>query len=235
MLRTLRKKLVLSTIAYKRTIPSPYLDKYLELAILKDVLDKLAIDCVLDVGANVGQFAQDLRLIGYTGRIISFEPVASVFQELCRRMNDDKNWQGFNFALGSVNGNQIINVGTDSKLSSILVATSHIDSTLQEKIIVKRLDDIWESLDINQNHTRVFLKMDTQGYDLHVFRGAEKVINKVYGLMSEISVIPLYEHMIDYKESLTVYESTGFSLCGLGTVLRDANSRVIELNCIMRR
>lgn len=235
ILRTLRKKFILSTIASKRSIPAPYLEKYLELTVLKDILDKLSVNCLLDVGANIGQFAQDLRLFGYTGRIVSFEPLASAFGDLSRTMKADKNWQGFNFALGDFTGIQNINVASDSKLSSLLPNNDSDDSNVQEEIQVKRLDDIWESLHINPSDSNVFLKMDTQGFDHRVFKGAADNIDSVCGLMSEVSVLPLYENMIDYKESLSLYESAGFSLCNLGIVSTDDSARVVELNCIMRR
>ena len=46
------------------------------------MLGELRVDCVLDVGANVGQFGDMLRTIGYMGTIVSFEPVDATFRTL---------------------------------------------------------------------------------------------------------------------------------------------------------
>src|SRR4051794_23129302 len=59
------------------------------------------IDLVLDVGANDGGFAGDIRAFGYTGRIVSFEPLAEAFAGLCRRAAVDEKWSGVQAALGA--------------------------------------------------------------------------------------------------------------------------------------
>ena len=62
------------------------------------------------------------------------------------------------------------------------------------------------------------------------------MLNKVVALQSEISVMPLYEGMPDYIESLNVFRQAGFELTGLYPVSRDPGSlQLIELDCVMRR
>ena len=46
------------------------------------LLNHLKINKVLDVGANVGKYGEDLRDAGYEGEIISFEPLKNVFEGL---------------------------------------------------------------------------------------------------------------------------------------------------------
>jgi FkbM family methyltransferase len=67
-------------------------------------LAELEIDCVLDVGANRGQFARHLRAIGYRGRIVSFEPNPDEFAILQRSFASDPAWSGYPIALGKGNG-----------------------------------------------------------------------------------------------------------------------------------
>src|SRR3981189_2428597 len=61
------------------------------------------IDTVLDIGANSGHFARELREdIGYTHRILSFEPLSQVFKLLSENAKDDAAWDVFNYAIGDV-------------------------------------------------------------------------------------------------------------------------------------
>src|SRR4051794_18567254 len=62
------------------------------------VLRMYRVNCVLDVGANRGQYATALRRAGYMGRIVSFEPVPDVFDELRRRAAGDPAWVAYPYA-----------------------------------------------------------------------------------------------------------------------------------------
>ncbi len=61
----------------------------------------LHINCVLDVGAHHGEYAEELRLNGYKGRIVSFEPVRESFRILREKCSRDERWDAYNYALGS--------------------------------------------------------------------------------------------------------------------------------------
>ena len=52
-------------------------------------LENFGVNLVLDVGANTGQFAQELRSIGYGGRILSFEPLPDAYKKLIVNSSKD--------------------------------------------------------------------------------------------------------------------------------------------------
>jgi FkbM family methyltransferase len=85
---------------------------------MRRVLDKLSIDCVIDVGANHGQYGEFLRDIGYKGWIVSFEPVRAVFEDLSRHAEKKPPWRVFQYALGSENGQAEINVNLYDDMTS---------------------------------------------------------------------------------------------------------------------
>jgi FkbM family methyltransferase len=90
---------------------------------LLDFINDRQIDTVWDVGANVGQFGESLRLKGYNGKIVSFEPIRSAYETLAAKATADGNWEAHNFALGAECAKAKINVSLNSVFSSILPAT----------------------------------------------------------------------------------------------------------------
>lgn len=210
---------------------------------LRKVLKRLDVNCVLDVGANRGEYAQLLREEGYTGDIISFEPNKETYQYLSEIARKDARWSVHNMALGSEETTQTLNVATISCLSSLLAPTEYAETVFGKEMIahtqrieVKRLDSIYRELVKHISDPRVFLKMDTQGYDLEVIKGAAGCLQNVLGLQSEISVRPLYENTPNYLESLAEYHSLGFNLTGLFTVNLDSQTfNIVEYDCVMIR
>ena len=88
---------------------------------LMRLFQQLDINCVLDVGANHGQYACLLREWGYRGDIVSFEPVPEVFESLQRTMAGDARWRGHPWALGEANDELEIHVARgDARASSFL-------------------------------------------------------------------------------------------------------------------
>jgi len=68
------------------------------------------VDLVIDVGANIGQYASGLRKRGYLGRIWSFEPIDTAFKQLQSAAKGDDRWMVTQTAVGAVRGEAILNV-----------------------------------------------------------------------------------------------------------------------------
>jgi FkbM family methyltransferase len=229
------KDLVLWAIAKGLRLPQAPLDRVSELILLKNLLEQLQIDCVLDVGANRGQFAQEVRKIGYRGLIVSFEPVGSEFLVMKEKFASDAHWRRHQVALGSENASMSITVPHLTVMSSLLTPLNPGKADRTEVVDVKRLDDMMRSLQKLDSFSRAFLKMDTQGYDLEVFSGASGCIDMIQGIQSELSIQPLYADMPHYIEALNTYEGAGFDLHNLSVVNRLDNEALLEMNCFMRR
>lgn len=211
---------------------------------LGQLLPKLGIDCLLDVGANQGQYGSLLRRCGYQGRIASFEPVKASFEILRAKAAKDPQWSVYNYALGAKAGTRMIHVSRSTVMASFLDATEYsrkqfpqgMPVTRDEKATVRTLDEVFGLVIEGMTSPRVFLKMDTQGYDLQVFAGAKRSLPEVRGLQTEISIQAIYEGMPDYLESLATYTKAGFVMSGLYPVSRDKRTlALIELDCVMRR
>lgn len=205
-----------------------------EISIRNQLIAHRNISLVLDVGANTGQYASLLRGQGYQGRILSFEPLAAEFEQLKQNAAEDPQWDCKQLALGSYNGSCEINRAGNSYSSSILpMLERHIinapDSHYvgKELISIARLDSL--EGEIANPHDRVYLKIDTQGYEMEVLKGAVRFLDRVSVLELELSVVPLYERQVLYQQMIQhldlldfdlVWVEKGFSELDSGEILQ---------------
>ena len=203
---------------------------------------QLRVDCVLDVGANRGQYRNFLRdAVGYEGWIVSFEPLQRNVQILSAAAPSDPRWVVCGFALGRQDGHLDINVMRSDDFSSFLAPDSSIVGVFQElnvvdrkeRVEIKRLDAVLPGLRAKCPMRNVYLKMDTQGFDLEVIEGAGAELAGICALQTELSVRRIYEGMPDYQEALRVVERKGFTISGIYPVTSDPAMRVIEFDCIL--
>lgn len=179
------------------------------------------VNVVLDVGANVGQFAAGLRDSGFHGRIISFEPLAIAHHKLQRQARHDRNWiVAPPVAVGDRDGRITVNVSRNSVSSSVLpMLTTHLhaepDSQYvdHEDVDLRRLDTLAEGQISDRDRT--FLKLDVQGFEYQVLKGARRLLNRVVGIRLEMSLVPLYggDHLFD--SMLQELTACGFELWSL--------------------
>ncbi len=212
-----------------------------ENSVLKTTIDSQRIDLVIDVGANRGQFAKKLRKF-YAGEILSFEPLPDVFKLLAESAAGDPKWKVFQLALGSRPGEQQLNVTPVRVFSSLLPPNQYAaerfgnsaQTVHQEKVTVDRLDLVLERTYPDIDRRNILLKLDTQGYDAEVFRGAGRFCHSIRGLQSELSLMPLYDGMPHWTDSIEEYEAVGLQVVSLLPVAHDAG-KVIEFDCLMVR
>jgi FkbM family methyltransferase len=189
--------------------PSPQRDGHVRRARL---IDSLGIGTVLDVGANVGRYGRQLRDSGYTGRIVSCEPLSAAFAELARAAATDPRWDVMQLALGDEDGDATLNVSTENVWSSLLprddrATTRNLTYTSTETIRTARLDSL-EVLD----GSPAWLKLDVQGFELHVLRGAPKTLEGIHAVECEMSVEPFYVGQPSIRDVVDALEDHGFGL-----------------------
>lgn len=184
-------------------------------------LEYQKVDCVLDVGANDGGYGKFLRSAGFMGNIVSFEPQANAHAKLVKTSHSDPAWKiAPPMALGDIESELEINVAGNSTSSSLLtMLPSHVESAPTSKCVgkevvrVHRLDALDEPLITTAR--RIYLKIDTQGYEKPVLLGAKGIINKVVGIQLEMSIIPLYDGQALFPDLLVWLENSGFELWGV--------------------
>jgi FkbM family methyltransferase len=206
------------------------------------LLKSLGTDLVLDVGANAGQFARKLRVDAeYQGRIVSFEPLKSAFQALAASAAVDPLWDVNHSALGEEDGSAEINVAGNSFSSSLLdMLPRHEESAPQSKyvgrepITIKRLDSVFEG--IATANSRVYLKIDTQGFEDRVLKGAEKSLARIDAIQMELSLEPLYAGEVTFTDMCSRLRALEFRLVSVESGFMDPKTgQVLQLDGVFQR
>ena len=204
-------------------------------------MGNLGIDLVLDVGANVGQYSSDIRSHGYGGQIISFEPLSSAFAVLAGLARSDARWEVRRTAVGEKAGEATLNIAGNSASSSLLpMMTSHLSAAPtsayvgSEMVKVQTLDALL--LENIAPTEKVWLKMDCQGYELPVLRGATAVLPHVVAIECEMSLIPLYQGEPLVEDVIREIAALGLRPAMFTEAFYDpASGRSLQLNGIFLR
>lgn len=173
--------------------------EYSDYARVKKLLDYHHIDLILDVGANTGQYYKFLRDSGYSGRVVSFEPLSDAYSQLTKISKKHQGWEiAPQTAIGNQEGEISINIAGNSQSSSLLpMLDSHKTACPESTYIgsqtvkIARLDRIAPHY-IGSSNT-IFLKVDVQGYEQQVLEGSTGILSQVKGIQLEMSLVPLYQ------------------------------------------
>jgi len=207
----------------------------------KRFLETYGIRTILDVGANRGQFAEELRWISYDGWIFSFEPLRDEYQILSRKALRDRRWTTFPYALGDRDERRLINVAGNLMSSSLLeMLPRHLAAAPEaayrgtEEVEVRTLDSVWEGIGIESGG--VLMKLDVQGFERRVLDGAARSIRHIDALQLELSLVPVYRDAPAYSELIAFVELLGFHPVAVEPSFIDGRSgEVLQVDVTFRR
>jgi FkbM family methyltransferase len=207
------------------------------------LLGDLSVDLVLDVGANLGQYAGiHLReWAGYRGRIASFEPVASCYARCAISATDDPLWATFSYGLSDIDATVPISVPTGQEDLSSLHAFAEAGARMVETttisvetVSVRRLDRVIG--EIARPLDRLALKLDVQGHEAAVLRGAERTLERVVLIECEMPLVRMYNGQSTFAELLSVLAGSGFSPVGMASNYVDpATGRAMDADVFLVR
>ena len=202
------------------------------------LMSQYKIDLVFDVGANTGQYATNLRTLGYRGRIVSFEPLTSAYKSLVSLADEDPLWYTVNIALGDQDGKAEINIASNSQSSSILdMLPSHTNSAPdsayvgKEEITIRKIDTIID--EYRRPANTLYLKIDAQGYEKTIIQGAINSLDKITGIQLEVSLIPLYKGEALLADMIDYMSTQGYTLMSLEPGHGDPSTgQLLQVDCI---
>tara|TARA_B100000902_G_scaffold393945_1_gene449251 strand:- start:16276 stop:16992 length:717 start_codon:yes stop_codon:yes gene_type:complete len=209
---------------------------------LNNILINKNIDCFLDIGAFQGDFAKNLILSGYKGKIISFEPVSENHNKLKSKAQKFKNWEVYKrIGLGDKREFLKINVSENLQSSSFLRNNlAHVKLLNESKYKYSEdceiilLDDLYDKLTLS--YKNIFLKIDAQGFEKKIINGGSKIINICKGIICEVNNEILYENDTHWKEMIKTFEDQNFKLHSIRDAYTDTKSgKTIQFDVIFVR
>lgn len=170
----------------------PYLSRVVRLARAYGIMT------VIDIGANEGQFAKDLRALGYRQRIVSVEPLSQPFTRLATAARRDPQWSTIRAAISDSPGELTVHIAKNSVSSSPLrMLKSHAEADPNSSYIAQEvapamtLDGLIRDQSIDPR--KALLKIDVQGFESAVLDGAAESLADFAAVQLELTLVPLYE------------------------------------------
>ena len=196
------------------------------------------VNSIIDVGANSGQFGIDMRRGGYRQDIFSFEPVTETFHALAKTTRRDVSWNAVNLALGSSKGFSKINISKNSGLSSSILSMNslHLENFPDSEFIdtelvqVSTVDDQIRILGIRPETS--MLKMDVQGYEYEVLKGAVNNLGKFKFCYLELSIQPLYNGEATFLSVLNFLSSHGQVVLSIYRGVSGKNGQLLQVDVL---
>lgn len=188
------------------------------------LLERLKVDFVIDVGANVGQYGMALRKGGYAGQLLSLEPLAQPFAQLSARAARDSLWRCEQVALGEGSGAADLHVASHSAGSSFLevgetlIANSPEMATIGSvSVRVEPLAHLRQAIESRTS----FLKLDVQGFELQILQAGREILPLLAGVEVELSFEPLYEGEGSVLDVMRLLADAGFHLAAVDPGIPD--------------
>jgi FkbM family methyltransferase len=138
---------------------------------------KRSIEVCFDVGANVGDTSLVLLERFQKSRVFAFEPHPATFSKLAAR-TDDGRFFPQQFALGEERGESAFYVYDDEPAINSLAFNARYAARFKRATseITVRVDTVDEFCSANEIQRIDVLKIDTEGFDLHVLKGARQML-----------------------------------------------------------
>jgi FkbM family methyltransferase len=194
---------------------------------------------IIDVGAHHGQFALLARRRYPSAKLFCIEPLIEARARLQRILIDDDNVAILDVAAADRRAESDFHISRASDSSSLLPITNRYTTAFPgtERAAVARVrtERLDEFLDCDSLRRPVLLKIDVQGAELAVLRGAERLLFCIDEVFVECSFVEFYEGQPLIDEVVSHLQERGFRLSGIYSVVRDREGRCLQADLLFTR
>jgi len=206
----------------------------------KPWLKEAGVKTVIDVGAHNGEFSSAAHSVLQQARIYAFEPLPECCEKIQKVLGKNGFLKVFQVAIGDQRGSVQFWRSSFSKASSILRMSNLHQAAFpwsaeNEAIEVplRSLDDFADTLELRP---KTLLKIDVQGFEDRVLRGAGRILNKVDLVLVEVSVAPLYDGQAQFDSIYSMLLSSGFAYSGnLDQLNSPIDGTVLQVDALFTR
>lgn len=182
------------------------------------------LDCIVDVGANTGQWSSMLRDCVTPQKLIIVEPEPAAFAILKQRFGGNPGVELRNVAAGEREGIAKLKVTRDTTGASVLEPRPEMRELIGNNwTVVSEVDVPMTTLDrllVDLDEISL-LKIDVQGYEKAVLAGAVQSLAKTKFLLIELNYMPQYDEGSWFGEIHQILtRDHGFFLANVSKPLR---------------
>jgi FkbM family methyltransferase len=154
------------------------------------------LHCVVDIGANVGQWSSALLELLSPQKLIMVEPGPAMFAQLREKFIGRSGVELHNVAIGDTNGITTLRVTRDTTGASVLSPREEMKNLIgsnwkvekEVECSIRTLDSLLAAVPEVS-----LLKIDVQGYEREAIAGAVQTLAKTKFLLIELNYMPQYE------------------------------------------
>lgn len=194
---------------------------------LSFLLQQKAEPIVFDVGANDGETVQEFLRVFPAARVVAFEPFTACCDVLTHKFRDQPNVRVQNVALAAARGMSQLNLYSGNRMNSLLTLDADPANPMAQSFqptgtAAVRLESL-DAFCADHGFTSIdVLKIDTQGYDLQVLKGAAKLLaaRRIRTVLLEANFVPMYSRQATFSELHDFLSSHGYRLVDFYNQLR---------------
>jgi FkbM family methyltransferase len=192
------------------------------------VVARFPLATILDLGANVGQFAVGMRTAIPDAFIHSFEPIPTVEEKLKEAFRGDQKFFAYKIALSDTETTAQFEINRSSASSSLLPLGEVHKQTYPDLKVVEKIEVAVTTLDRWAADKRLvkpmLLKLDVQGNELAALRGAATVLAQADYVLTEVNFASMYKGQPSFNELYQLLQSAGFQFIDLFPSKRDTKT-----------
>jgi len=198
------------------------------------------IRTVVDIGAHSGEFSSAICEVLPHVEVFAFEPLPECYDQLLKKFGKNGVVHVFQTAVGDSRGEVQFWRSDFSKSSSLLPMSSLHQSAFPWsarnrpiKVQLATLDDFADKITFG---SKSLLKIDVQGFEDRVLRGAQKVLQSVDYVLVEVSLAPLYEGQSEFHTIYDLLLQSGFSYKGnMEQLASPVDGAILQVDALFAR